>query len=179
MPRYVAFLRGMNLGRRRLSNATLVAAFHTLGFEQAWPFLASGNVVFETRKQSPAALTNKLEQGLERELAYPVPTFLRSAEDVHRLAAHTPFDEAVLAGTTRNLQVILLRSSPTPKVRREVLALESDDDHLAFGPTELYWLPRGNMSASELDLARIEKTIGPTTTRTQRTLIRLAAKFLG
>jgi uncharacterized protein (DUF1697 family) len=169
----------MNLGRRRLTNATLVAAFRDLGFDQVAPFLASGNVVFKTKKQAIEKLTKKLESGLEAALRYPVPTFLRSADDVQRIATHEPFDEAMLAPSTRNVQVMLLQMTPSPKARRHVLSLETQDDHLAFGERELYWLPLGNMSASELDLKSIEKAVGPTTTRAQRTLVRLAAKFLG
>jgi uncharacterized protein (DUF1697 family) len=167
----------MNLGRRRLSNDTLQAAFEGLGFSGVAPFLASGNVVFEAKKQALEALGKKIERGLEKALDYPVPTFLRSAEEIRRIAAHEPFSESVLAPTTRNLQVLLLPAPPAPKARREVLALGTDDDHLAFDERELYWLPKGNMSASELDIKRIEKAVGPTTTRAQRTMIRLVAKY--
>lgn len=178
MARYVAFLRGMNLGKRRLTNEALVAAFDGLGFTAVTPFLASGNVVFDTKKQALATLGAKIERGLQAALDYRVPTFLRTAEDVRRVAAHEPFGERLLRGTTKNVQVLLLRASPTREAAREVLSFASVEDHLVFGSEELYWLPKGNMSASELDLASIERAIGPTTMRAQRTLARLAAKFL-
>jgi hypothetical protein len=73
---------------------------------------------------------------------------------------------------------MLLHTAPSTKTRRDVLALATNDDRLAFGERELYWLPIGNMSTSELDLAPIGKTLGLTTTRAQRTMVRLAAKFL-
>ena len=46
MARYVAFLRGMNLGNRRIKNHELRAEFERLGFEEVATFRASGNVVF-------------------------------------------------------------------------------------------------------------------------------------
>ena len=46
MTRYVAFLRGMNLGNRRIKNPELAAEFERLGFEDVATFRASGNVVF-------------------------------------------------------------------------------------------------------------------------------------
>jgi hypothetical protein len=46
MSRYVAFLRGMNLGGRRISNDDLRSRFEALGCEDVATFRASGNVVF-------------------------------------------------------------------------------------------------------------------------------------
>ena len=43
MNRYVAFLRGMNLGRRRIKNPELCAAFEDIGFTNVAAYLASGN----------------------------------------------------------------------------------------------------------------------------------------
>ena len=46
MERYVAFLRGMNLGNRRLKNEELRGEFEALGFAEVATFRASGNVIF-------------------------------------------------------------------------------------------------------------------------------------
>ena len=47
-----AFLRGMNLGNRRISNADLRAEFESLGFQSVATFRASGNVVFEAPREA-------------------------------------------------------------------------------------------------------------------------------
>jgi hypothetical protein len=57
-----------------------------------------------------------------------------------------------------------------------VLALESDADRLAFGASELYWLPAGGMSDSELDLKAIERLLGAMTVRTKNTIEQIAGK---
>lgn len=165
----------MNLGRRRVTNDELTRCFEDMGFTEVSPFLASGNVVFDAGRKQPATVQRKIEAGLESALGYAVPTFLRSAAQVRAIAAHQPFAPSTTGG---KLQVMLLAASPTPAKRRAVMKLHRDDDQLALGETELYWLPRGRMSDSALDLAYIEKTIGPTTTRTHRTITRLYAKFL-
>jgi hypothetical protein len=41
----------------------------------------------------------------------------------------------------------------------------------------MYWLPKGNMSDSELNLNTFEKILGPFTIRAQRTMARLATKL--
>ena len=49
MERCVAFLRGMNLGGRRIKNEQLRAEFEALGYADVGTFRASGNVLFACR----------------------------------------------------------------------------------------------------------------------------------
>ena len=64
MNRYVAFLRGMNLGRRRVKNPELCAAFEDIGFTNVSAFLASGNVIFDAEDPDPSAVSRSIEDGL-------------------------------------------------------------------------------------------------------------------
>jgi hypothetical protein len=82
-----------------------------------------------------------------------------------------------VAASKGKLQVLVLPKQPTAAARKEVLSLATDDDGLAFGERELYWLPSGGTLESTLDRARIEKLVGPTTSRTMGTMEQLAAKF--
>jgi uncharacterized protein (DUF1697 family) len=50
--RYVAFLRGINLGRRRATNEGLAAIFGGLGLTNVKTLIASGNVVFDADVKS-------------------------------------------------------------------------------------------------------------------------------
>ena len=176
MPEYAAFLRGMNLGKRRLKNDELCAAFTALGFEQVCSFRASGNVAFAAPVGSLGELTERIETGLAEALGYPVPTFLRTAAEVRRIALHEPFAAALLSASAGKLQVMLLASDPSAKVRKAVLNLPDERDRLAFGEHELYWLPSGGLLDSELDLKAIAALLGPNTTRTKGTLELMAAK---
>ena len=72
MPSHVAFLRGMNLGGRRITNDDLRAEFEALGFADVACFRASGNVVFSA-KDGEAKLTSEIEAGLGEALGYEVP----------------------------------------------------------------------------------------------------------
>ena len=177
MGRYVAFLRGMNLGGRRVTNDVLRAHFETMGFTGVTPFLASGNIVFDSPRNDPEQLSRRIEKGLGDALNYHVPTFLRSGKEVRSIAARRVFTaEQVNAGG--KVQVALLHHRPDEAARAKVLRLSSPEDRLAIHCRELYWLPCGNLLDSELDLATIEKAIGPMTFRTHRTLERLTAKYL-
>ena len=91
MKRYVAFLRGMNLGNRRITNDDLRTHFEALGCEEVATFRASGNVIFVANGESPTKLTMRLEDGLAEALSYEVPVFLRTAKEIAAIAAHEPF----------------------------------------------------------------------------------------
>lgn len=177
MAKYVAFLRGMNLGGRRLGNDELCAAFEAIGMTEVSAFLASGNVVFEG-SGSAAALKKRLEKGLEAELGYPVPTFLRSAKAVRTLAESEPFADRG-ADNGGKPQIAFLEGKPSAKGVAAVRALETDEDWLAIEGTELHWWPAGGISQSELDWKAVEKALGGTTVRTRNTVERLVKKFLG
>src|SRR5262249_42296902 len=123
VPSYAAFLRGMNLGKRRITNDELCRAFARIGFEDARSFRASGNVAFTAPQATPAALAARIEEGLGRELGYPVPTYVRTAAQMREVARAEPFTAAESARSTGKLQVGLLASAPAAAARRRALAM--------------------------------------------------------
>ena len=176
MSRYVAFLRGMNLGGRRIRNDELCAQFEALGFTSVAAFLASGNIVFEAGESSSETIVATIEDGLREGLGYEVPTLLRSGEEVAAIARGGPFLGERGSGGGKP-QVTLLAAAPDADTRSQVLALATEADQLAFDGRELYWLPESGISTSELDFSTIQKLLGLTTTRTRNTIERLVAKF--
>ncbi|MCW2988935.1 MAG: hypothetical protein JWM24_1873 [Solirubrobacterales bacterium] len=177
MERYVAFLRGMNLGKRRIKNDELRAEFEALGFEDVGTFRASGNVIFASAKRSEGALTKTIEHGLGDALGYEVPVFLRSCEEVAAIAAQEPFAAKLVEASKGKLQVTMLPKKPTAAGRKKVLALATDEDQLAIEGRELFWLPSGGTIESELDLKAIDKTLGKGTQRTMGTIEQIAARL--
>jgi uncharacterized protein (DUF1697 family) len=177
MERYVAFLRGMNLGNRRIKNDELRAEFETLGFADVASFRASGNVIFASDKgQGESALAGEIETGLGVGLGYEVPVFLRSYAEVAAIAARQPFAAKLVERSKGKLQVLLLAKKPSAAARRKALALASEEDLLAIGDRELFWLPSGGTIDSGLDLKAIDATLGKGTMRTMGTIEQIAAK---
>ena len=178
MSEYAAFLRGINVGGHRISSGELCARFIQLGFGEVSAFRASGNVVFAaTSPERLAGMTARIEAGLAASLGYEVPVFLRTATEVRAIAAHQPFPKPLIAASQGKLQVAMLCERPTGRVRKEVLALATDEDRLAFSDRELHWLPSGGILDSALDFKVIGKLLGPMTTRTKGTVEQLAAKY--
>ena len=179
MAMHAAFLRGMNLGGRRIKNADLAAAFEDIGFEDVSTFRASGNVIFSASGQSEGQLIAEIEEGLEEALGYEVPTFVRTEGEVESIAEFDPFDLDTVAKSKGKLQVMLLSKRPTKKQHDRVMALATDQDPLVIAERELYWLPSGGTLESDLDLDAIAKIVGPTTQRTKGTIEGIWAKLGG
>ncbi len=179
MPRYAAFLRGVNLGStRKTGSAELRSCFEGLGLAEVATFRTSGNVVFEAGREAESKLAARVEKGLEQAFGFDVEVFLRTAAEVNAIAAHQPFPDEQQKAKGK-LQVSMLAAKPAAGVRKRVLALATEDDLLAFGDRELYWLPSGGTQGSALDTRAIGKLLGSTTLRTKGTVEALAAKYFG
>src|SRR4051794_156909 len=177
MSRYVAFLRGMNLGGRRIKNEELRRHFEEMGFEEVATFRASGNVIFSSAKrESEDKLATRVEAELDERLGYDVPVFLQSIEEVAAIAAQQPFKPKQVEKSKGKLQVSLLKKKPSAAAKKKALAQATDEDLLAIEGRELYWLPSGGISDSDLDPKALDRTLGPGTIRTMGTIEQIATK---
>ena len=178
MATHAAFLRGMNVGGHRITNDELRAVFAAIGYEDAGVFRASGNVAFDAGDASDTEAVKRIEEGLESELGYAVPTFVRTAKEMHALAAAEPFETGAVEAAKGKPQVVFLRKRPAKKQREAVLARATDEDQLAFGPgAELFWLPSGGLMESGLGMDGLEDLVGQGTTRTKGTVEQITRKF--
>lgn len=176
MQPHAAFLRGMNVGGHRLTNEELRGCFAAMGFDQVATFRASGNVIFTAADEPETALERRIEAGLKDALGYAVPTFVRNAADLRAIATRKPFAKLASGRPAGKLQVALLSAPPARATRASVLALASDEDRLELAPRELYWLPRGGIMDSALDMKALERLLGPMTMRTMATVELIAQR---
>jgi len=172
--RSAAFLRAINVGNRRVAKDELISVFDNLGFTDVDTFLASGNVLFTPTSPADA---EAIAGALEAALGYPVPTTVRSSDEVHRIAETAPFSSEEIAAIGGKPQVILLFTPPTSGQRRAVLDHAHSADRLVFEGQELHWLPPGGISDSALDLPATSRELGPMTVRTANTIARLAERL--
>lgn len=180
MPRYVAFLRGVNVGGRVVKMDALRRRFEKLGFDAVETFIASGNVVFETRSKSERAVRAKIESDLEGALGYPVDTFLRTDAEVAAVAALHESDlfPRALWRTAHACNVGFLHA---PLGREAVATLASygnDVDAFATRGREWYWLSQARASESPFFKVPAERRLGVRATlRNLNTVRKLAAKY--
>jgi len=176
MPKYIAFLRAINVGGRRLKMDVLreiVAGID--GLSQVETFIASGNVIFESAI-SAKILEPQIEAILGEKLGYKVETFIRSTDEITKIAQYTPF--AHYNPESDSLYIGFLPNTPTDEALIKLQKLTTEIDEFHVHEHELYWLCHKSISESKISGNKIEKALGmPSTMRDISTVKRLSAKY--
>lgn len=110
--KYIALLRGVNIGGHQVKMERLRELFRELGFSSVRSYIQTGNVFFETTDSNRAALTRKIEQHLYKALGYEVPTFLRTISEVEHALRLDPFKHLEATTDTRFLITFIPRPLP-------------------------------------------------------------------
>lgn len=178
MRRYIAFLRGLNVGGHRVKMDRLRGLFEDLGLTDVSTFIASGNVVFSDESGDVETLTDRIERHLARELGYDVATFLRSPGQLDDIvASYDPADGDESRSTT-SVYVIFLRE-PAGEALRSVLGnLGAPADEFRFSGAEIIWRFDGKITESPRAKGA-ERALRrePNTMRNINTLRRISAKL--
>ncbi|MGH9874344.1 MAG: DUF1697 domain-containing protein [Pyrinomonadaceae bacterium] len=179
MPKYVAFLRAINVGGHTVKMDYLRGLFEALEFTNVETFIASGNVIFDSPSRSSRALERKIEASLELTLGYAVATFIRSTSELSEIARYKPFSDAELNAAGNTLYIGFMAAGPTDAAKQKLFSLSLKTDKFHLNGREVYWLLcRTKFSDSEFSGARLEKTLGlPATLRNSTTVKKLAAKY--
>ena len=179
MPRYVAFLRGINLGKRRIKMNELRALFEEMKFGGVKTFIASGNVIFESGIGDGGRLEKLIERRLHEMLGYEVDTFVRTRAEVAAAAAFRPFARADLAAPENTVHCGFLREKLSSVQARGLTACRTEADEFCAAGREFYWLCRGRTHESKVWTSPPMKALRlPSTTMRNLTTIRkLAAQY--
>lgn len=178
MPKLIAFLRAINVGGHVLKMDQLRQHFAAMGFANVETFIASGNVIFESRSKNPSALQGKIENYLAKSLGYEVATFVRTFDELERITEYRPFSEAELNAQGNTLYVGFIADIPGKAAAQTVEVLATDVDDLKISGREVYWLCRTSFSDSKISGALLEKALGMKVTfRNINTIRRLVKKY--
>jgi uncharacterized protein (DUF1697 family) len=87
---FIALLRGVNVGGRKVPMGELWALFDELGHADVRTYIQSGNVVF-TAKGQPAHVRSTIERALQRQFGFEVAVLLRTPAELARVVERNPF----------------------------------------------------------------------------------------
>jgi uncharacterized protein (DUF1697 family) len=174
VPAYAALLRGINIGpRQRIGMADLRSLVAGLGHTSVETYVQSGNVVFQSRSRSTAALAKAIEKAITEELGLTVAVVVRSGAELAGVVKGQPFTDR--GAGDRQLHVAFLSQKPDPKAVRAIdrAAVAPDEMHVAGREIYLHY-PSGQ-GRSKLSNAFLEKQLGVvSTSRNWRTVKALA-----
>lgn len=176
--RYIALLRAINVGGHVVKMERLRALFEALGFDGVATYIASGNVIFDSPAGDSAALERDIAAHLQTALGYEVATFIRSTEELARIAAYQPFPDDGLAAAGASLYIGFLAEPLTAAAEQTVLAGATAVDDFHVHQREIYWRCRIKMSESTFSPGRLERTLGIRATfRNATTVQKLAERY--
>jgi uncharacterized protein (DUF1697 family) len=174
MTRYIALLRGINVGgNKKVAMADLRTLLTKMGFEDVQTLLQSGNVVFNGQKKSSAALERDLEAALEKALKMNVDFHVRTADEWRQVIDANPFSAEAKKDPAR-MVVICYKSPLDPaKVKAAQAAITGREKLRADGRHLYMTFPdgQGNSKAAIV----VGKMLGTGTARNWNTVLKLAA----
>ena len=175
MPRYVAFLRAINVGGHVVKMDRLRDIFAALGLKNVETFIASGNVLFDSPSKSGATHERRIEKHLEAALGYEVSTFIRPLAELGEVLVRHPFADA--ARDAHALYVGFLKAPIGAAETAKLMSLQTTLDEFHLHGREVYWLCRSRTSDSKFSGPLFERTLGARATfRNVTTIRKLAAK---
>lgn len=154
--RYVALLRGINVGgRNKVAMADLRAAFEAAGFGAVSTYIQSGNVLFGSEKPQ-AALEADLEPMLERRLGFPLVVVVRSHRQLRDVVRKAPEGFGQEPGKYHS-DAIFLKAPLTSKQAMGVVNLREGVDR-AWPGTGVLYFARLSERRTESRMSRIVAT---------------------
>ncbi|MEU4645221.1 DUF1697 domain-containing protein [Micromonospora sp. NPDC023814] len=174
MDRWVALLRGVNVGGAQVGMADLRRLVAGLGHDDVKTYLQSGNVVFGSTVRDAEALARGIERAIADELGLTVPVLVRSGRELAAVAGGNPYADGEDDPT--RLLVAFLATAPE-KSTVDALTVPGGEN-VAFTVTgrEVYLhYPDGGYGRSKFTNNYLEKKLGVVaTTRNWRSVRALA-----
>lgn len=138
MTKYIAFLRGINVGgNKKVSMAELKKAFEKAKFSNVKTLLNSGNVIFEAAKTTDEVLCKNIETLLEKTFGFQISTLIRSATQLQKLVDSNPFKKIKVTPQTRLYITFMNEKSKSSKLKIPYTSPEKDFEILQVTPTEI------------------------------------------
>ena len=167
MPRYVALLRGVNVGGSgRMAMADLRACVEGDGFEDVTTHIQTGNVLFRTPMRSAEKVARALEEAVEADLGFRTAVMVRTAAQLTAALDERPFPDA----DEKALHIAFLRKAPAAAKATALVAPEGPDEVAVIGREVHLHYPDG-MGRSKLSGAYIEKALGVPATARRRSVV--------
>lgn len=93
MSKYIAILRGINVGTgRKVPMADLRKLCESLGLQQVQSYIQSGNLVFELSNPEPIPeLEARLQKAFSEAFGFEIPVLIRTSEEWTNSIAKNPF----------------------------------------------------------------------------------------
>lgn len=175
MARFVAFLRAVNVGKRRVDMAECKQSLEALGYEDVGSYVNSGNLLF-SGSGKPAPHETRIRRALEARYGFEITTFVRTEAEVRAMATLKPFGE--IAADHTHFALLPL-TTLTAAEKKAAEALSNDHDEVVVEGRDIHWLIRSKSTDTTLEAKHWKKALpgNPTTARNTTMLEKLVDRL--
>jgi uncharacterized protein (DUF1697 family) len=162
MARYVALLRGVNIGpRNRVAMPALREALEEAGFEDVKTYVQSGNVVLSSRAKAET-VRQKVERVIAERFGLEIAVVVRTRAELAAVVKRNPLRK--VATEPKRYQVSFLSGKLSAKVVRDLEETAAADERVVVSGREVYaWHPQ-TVARSKLWAKLAGKNLGVTAT---------------
>lgn len=170
---YVAILRGINVGGHHIvPMSQLIVLLEQKGCVDVKTYIQSGNVVFRSKQKNVGKLEKQLIEAIEQEFGFPVPTLLRTREELEEAVVLNPFD--VGATDLKLLHLMFLEREPKPEDLKRLDACYGGVDQFEVRGRHVYLQYDAGSAKSKLTSAYFDSRLQMTSSaRNWRTVLAL------
>jgi uncharacterized protein (DUF1697 family) len=174
MPTYIAFLRAINVGKRKFPKDAIVHACEAAGCTDVETYINTGNVRVTTSLRSRAKVEAALEKAFAAEAGFDVPTIVLTPQELTATAAY-----AAEVGSSHSGRhyVSLLKDAPTARAVERLDRAGGEGERAVVDGRGVHLLLGPDYHSATLDNAVVEKHLGVATNRNLNVIRTLAQKW--
>jgi uncharacterized protein (DUF1697 family) len=158
--RYVAFLRGINLGStNKISMPELREMASELGYSNVATYINSGNLIFGSTKKV-ATLEREIAEAITKRFGTKTDVAVRTPAQLRKVLADNPFPD----GAPTYVTVAFLTKAAPADAKRKVAEVATEKEPYVFAGQEVYvhytqGQGRSKLSAKFSDILGVSATV--------------------
>ena len=175
MGKYIAFLRGINVGgKNKVSMPELKALFEQNGFTDVSTYINSGNIIFSTENTDEKRIKEACEMFIRQSLHLNISVAVLSAGELKAALAHAPLWWGENENSKHNA-FLIVPPVTVAEVFKEVGTIKPDYEKVDYYGNVVFWsAPIGTFSRTRWSKVVGSSLYGSITIRNANTMRKLA-----
>lgn len=176
MIKYIAILRGVNVGgKRKILMADLKQLFEKLDFNNVFTYIQSGNVIFKTKKKDGnTKFADLIEKSIADNYGFEVPIIIREFDEIEKIIMKNPFKKGDEITDIKRLHVTFLKNTPKKSELDKIATYDFNPDKFEIIDNNIFVFCSGKYSDSKLTNKFFESKLKVSaTTRNWKTVQKL------
>ncbi|HLT24046.1 MAG TPA: DUF1697 domain-containing protein [Ignavibacteria bacterium] len=162
--KYIAFLRGINVGgSKKIIMKELAAAFTDAGYEDVKTYIQSGNVLFSTVKKSPSSLEKDASALIKKSFGHDVEIMVRTGKEMNDIIKAAPFKKKDI-DSGKLLYITMLKEKLTVENVKLLKSLTNPQEIFHYHNKEIYTIRDPKVSYDKAVLGTFDKKLKVSTT---------------